>query len=291
MAGEAVGGQAGRRGPSAPRAALCYRRAMNPTTRKPHISPVFAAFGALVLLAAAAGCSQEGRTVQAVLPVQGVAWDATSATATTDTLGTTSVLATVKFKLQTTFANGCEARGGLELRTEGSTTEPLFVITPVARYTADEPCNVGLSGDTLQTLTVANLRLDSPRSSIADSIARFEVRGFGTPPIRFDVNVNVASSGDTVTTYVIEVEDKDTGGAAAGALVRVERLGTADVLSEGAADANGRYVFNVPCAGTAGSSADPYVVKVTHATRITILSVPLPHGALCKRREFVIVRV
>src|SRR5688572_15216202 len=183
---------------------------MNPTTRKPHNSSALAALGTLLLAAAATGCSQEGRTVQAVLPVQGVAWDATSATVTQNTLGDTiSVLATVKFKLQTTFANGCEARGGLELRTEGTTTEPLFVITPVARYTADEPCNIGLSGDTLQTLTVANLRLDSPRTTIADSIARFEVRGFGTPPIRFDVNVNVASSGDTTTTYVIEVEDKD----------------------------------------------------------------------------------
>lgn len=291
MAGGAVGGQVGRRRSSARRPPLCYRRRMTPTTRKPHNSSPFAAV-TLLLAVAAAGCSQEGRTVQAVLPVQGVAWDATSATVTQNTLGDTiSVLATVKFKLQTTFANGCEARGGLELRSEGPVDDPLFVITPVARYTADEPCNIGLSGDTLQTLTVANLRLDSPRTLVADSVARFEVRGFGTPPIRFDVNVNVASSGDTTTTYVIEVEDKDSGDAAAGALVRVERLGTADVLSEGTADANGRYLFDVPCAGTAGSSADPYVVKVTHATRITIMSVPLPHGALCKRREFVIVRV
>jgi hypothetical protein len=267
---------------------------MSPTTRKPHNSSASAAFTLLLagaLGAGAAGCSQEGRTVQAVLPVQGVAWDATDATVTTDTLGTISSLVDLKFKIQTTFANGCEARGGLELRTEGPAEAPLFVITPVSRYTADEPCNVGLSGDTLQTLTVSNVRLDTPRTAVADSIVRFEVRGFGAPPIRFDVDVDVASIGDTTTAYVIRVEDRDTGAPAAGALVRVERLGTPDVLSEGAADANGRYLFEVPCSGTAGSAADPYVVKVTHATRITIFSVPVPHAALCKRREFVIVRV
>lgn len=245
----------------------------------------------LVLGAAAAGCGQEGKTVQAVLPVQGLAYDATAATVTSNTLGDTlAVLANLKLKIQTTYANGCEARGGLELRTEGATTDPLFVITPLSRYTADEPCNIGLAGDTLQALTINGVRLNLPRTATVDSIARFEVRGFGAPPIRFNVNVGIASRGDTATGYFVKVEDKDTGAAIDGANVRVERYGTPDVLSEGLSSGGGHYAFNVACTDTVGTAADSYVVKVSWATRITILTV-VGHPSLCKRREQIIVRV
>ena len=247
------------------------------------------------LLGATAGCGQEGKTIQAVLPVQGLAYDAISATVTTDTLGNMTVGANLKLKIQTTYANGCEARGGLELRSEGTTDEPLYVITPLARYTADESCNIGLAGDTLQTLTINGLLLALPRRVLpgntvaTDSIVRFEVRGFGTPPIRFTVNTGIAAQ-DTATGYYVKVEDKDTGVAIDGANVRVERYGTPDVLAEGPSAGGGFFAFNVSCADTVGTAADSYVVKVSSSARITILTV-FGHPALCKRREQIIVRV
>ncbi|MEO6461947.1 MAG: hypothetical protein ABIP29_02640 [Candidatus Eisenbacteria bacterium] len=265
---------------------------MNPTPRDVQslFAPTLLALS-LVIGAAAAGCGQEGKTVQAVLPVQGLAYDATSATVTSNTLGDTlSVLANLKLKIQTTYANGCEARGGLELRTEGSTTDPLYVITPLSRYTADEPCNIGLAGDTLQVLTVNGVRLNLPRTATVDSIARFEVRGFGAPPIRFEVNVGIASRGDTATGYFVKVEDKDTGAAIDGANVRVERFGTPDVLGEGLTSGGGYYSFNVACTDSVGTADDSYVVKVSWAGRITILTV-FGHPSLCRRREQIIVRV
>ncbi len=281
-------------------ATLCYRRHMKLTTRDVQtlFAPSRLARAVALVLAigvAIAGCGQEGKTVQAVLPVQAVAYDATSATVTSVTDTVTSVttllaLVNLKLKLQTTYANGCEARGGLELRSEGSTSEPLYVITPVARYTADEPCNIGLAGDTLQTLTINSVSLALPRTTATDSIARFEVRGFGAPPIRFDVNVGIGSRGDSATGYFVKVEDKDTGAAIDGANVRVERYGTPDVLGEGTTSGGGRFAFNVACTDTVGTNADHYVVKVTWSGRITILTV-FGHPALCKRREHVVVRV
>ena len=253
----------------------------------------------LVALSAAlaTGCGQEGKTIETALPVQGLAYDAQNVVVASNTLGDTVVaIMNVKFKIQNVFTNGCEARGGLELRTEGSNEEPLFVITPVARYTADEDCNVGLSGDTLQTIAISGVRVgvpvirDGQGRVLTDSIARFEVRGLGNPPIRFDVNVNVASRGDTATGYYVLVQDRETTAPAAGAFVRVERYGTPDLLGEGTADANGRFAFNVACSDTAGANADPYVVKVTYNSRITILTVAIA-PALCKRREQIIVRV
>lgn len=281
-------------------AALCYRRRMTPTSHalrrrsdsaRSALAPLLALAALVGLGLGAAGCGQEGKTIQAVLPVSAVAYEATAAAVTASTLGDTlSATVNVKFKLLTTYANGCEARGGIEIKREGPDSSPLYVLTPLARYTADESCNIGAAGDTLQTITVNSMSLALPRTAVADSITRFEVRGFGTPPIRFDVNINVASYGDTTTGYYVWVEDKDTGARLDGANVRVERYGTPDVLGEGPTAGGGRFAFTVPCAGTAGSTADPYVVKVSYSGRIAVVRV-VQHPALCKRRETIIVRV
>lgn len=267
---------------------------MNRTTHGAQPIPRrFATAGALVLALAAAslaGCGQEGKTIQTDLPVLGVAYDATEVTATTDTTtGAVTAVANVKFKVLTTYANGCEARGGLELRRENPAGPALFVITPLARYTADEECNIGAAGDTLQTITVRGLSLRLPPSSSVDSVARFEVRGFGAPPIRFDLHFD-DTTNDTTTGFTVNVEDKDTGAPIDGANVRVERFGTPDVLSEGPTAGGGRYTFDVPCSGTAGSDQDRYVVKVSYAGRITIFRAA-EHPALCKRRETIFIRV
>jgi hypothetical protein len=254
----------------------------------------FATAGALVLalaVASLAGCGQEGKTIQTDLPVLGVAYDATVATVSTDTTsGAVTATANVKFKVLTTYANGCEARGGLELRRENPAAPFLYVITPLARYTADEECNIGAAGDTLQTITVRSLSLRLPPSGSVDSVARFEVRGFGAPPIRFDLHFDDVSNNDMTTGFYVNVEDKDTGAPIDGANVRVERFGTPDVLSEGPTAGGGRYAFDVPCAGTAGEDHDRYVVKVSYAGRITIFRAA-EHPALCKRREIIFVRV
>ena len=245
------------------------------------------------LAPAAAGCGQEGKTIQAVVPIEALAYDASTVTVTTNaTDTTTTVNFAVKVKIQTTYLNGCEARGGIELRAEGSTTSPTYVLTPVSRYTADESCNIGISGDTLQSITITNLAVTRKDYAIADTItiARFEARGFGTPPIVFAVNLGVASRADTTTTYRVRVEDETTGLPLDGANVRVERFGTPDVLSEGPSAGGGLYEFTVPCAGTSGTAADPYVVKVSYSGRITVLRVA-QFPALCKRREFIVVRV
>jgi hypothetical protein len=244
------------------------------------------------LVPAAVGCGQEGKTVQAVLPIDGLAYDASSVTVTsnaTDT--TTTVTFDVKVKLQTLYQNGCEARGGIELRAEGSTTAPTYVLTPLARYTADESCNIGIAGDTLQTITISNLSVTRKDYALSDTItiARFEARGFGQPAITFDIDLATASRADTTTLYSIRVEDETTGLPLDGAIVRVERYGTPDLLSEGST-VGGVYEFTIPCGGTAGTTADPYVVKVSYSGRIAVLRVA-EHPALCKRKERVVVRV
>jgi len=261
-------------------------------TTAPLLSLATAALAAL-----AVGCGQEGKSVETVLPVQGLAYDAPNVAIVSNTLGDTLVaIMNVKFKVQTTYANGCEARGGLQILTEGPEQAPLFVISPVSRYTADMDCNIGLAGDTLQTIQVNGVRVgipvirDNQGRAITDSVARFEVRGHNAPPIRFNVNLGLASRGDTATAYYVKVEDKDTASPLTGAIVRVERYGTPDVLGEGATGADGSFAFNVACSDTAGRTADPYVVKVSYASRITILTVNTA-PALCKRREQIIVRV
>jgi len=265
---------------------------MNSTARFPDVFRLaLAVVVALVLGSTLTGCSQEGKTVQDQLLVQAIAFDASKVTVGSNSIvGTDSALVDLVIKLQTVYANGCEARGGLELRSEGPLLEPLFVIVPAVRYTADEPCNVGLAGDTLQSITVRNLALDGWSATLIDSIVRFEVRGLGGPPFRFNVNASVASRGDTATVFYVLVEDKETAAPLAGAIVRAERSGTPEVFFEGPTGADGRAVFQVSCSGAAGDVAAPYLIKVSYAGRITIFAVQDP-PALCKRRETIIVRV
>ena len=100
----------------------------------------------------------------------------------------------------------------------------------------------------------------------------------------------ISTRADTTTLYSIRVEDEVTGLPLDGANVRVERYGTPDVLSEGTSAGGGLYEFTVSCGGAAGSTADPYVVKVSYSGRITVLRVSIA-PALCKRKELIVVRV
>jgi hypothetical protein len=263
-----------------------------------------ARLAALVLLAAAglAGCSQEGKTVQNALPVPGVAYDVTAYSETTvvddkvppvDTLRTT-VTMEVRLKLQTVYRNLCEARGGLELRVIDTGT-PLahnyvHVVTPLARYTADEECNVGASGDTLQTLTIRALIRSWYSFEATPVFARMQVAGENAPPIEFDIRQDLATPGADSTLYDIKVEDAASGLPIDGALVSVQQNGTPNILGEGITSGGGKFSFSVAYGIVPGSPGDPYIVTVSYAGRITKFRA-ISYPSLSKRREAIIVRV
>ncbi len=277
---------------------------MTPTARFPGVftrvrlaAPVLAAAAA----AALAGCSEEGRTIQNALPVPGIAYDVTRYTTRNDTIKVngiptdtlTTVVMDVRVKVQTVFHNGCEARGGLELRLEGLDTARVYVITPLARYTADEECNVGLSGDTLQTITIKDLIITRKLTVgiPADALfARMQVAGESGPPISFELRRDLATPGADSTTYDIKVEDATSGLALDGALVIVQQYGTPNILGEGTTSGGGKYLFAVAYGDSAGTSGDAYVVKVSYAGRITIFKA-IDFPSLSKRREAIVVRV
>lgn len=263
---------------------------------------------ALVLLAAAglAGCSQEGKTVQNTLPVQGIAYDVTAFRETTfvnDTVApidtfTTNVTMDVRIKVQTVYRNLCEARGGLELRqVDGGTPlnpEIIYIVTPLARYTADEECNVGAAGDTLQTITIRGLfKSDTGLLSTLPPgtvFARMQVVGEGAQPIEFDLRYDLATSGADSTLYDIRVEDATSGLPLDGALVTVQENGTPNIIGEGTTSGGGKFSFAVAYGGAAGDAGDPYIVKVSYAGRITVFRA-IDFPSLSKRREAIVVRV
>ena len=265
-----------------------------------------ARLAALALLAAAglAGCSQEGKTVQNALPVQGIAYDVTEYTTRNDTVynsdqtidyerSKTTVIMDVRLKLQTVYRNLCEARGGLELRKVGPEINPVYIVTPLARYTADEDCNVGASGDTLQTITIKDLRISAPLwYGVPDDtvLARMQVAGEAAPPIEFDVRHDLATPEADSTIYDIKVEDATTGLPIDGALVTVQQNGTPNILGEGTTSGGGKFSFSVAYGIIPGTPGDAYIVKVSYAGRITVFQA-IEFPSLSKRREAIVVRV
>jgi hypothetical protein len=289
---------------------------MTPTARFPDLfrpalpaRPVLRArFAALVLAAAAfaaavvlAGCSQEGKTVQNALPVPGIAYDVTKYTARNDTIIVngvatdtfTTVVMDVRLKVQTVYRNGCEARGGLELRLIGADTSRVYVVSPVARYTADEDCNVGASGDTLQTITLKDLTVVRKLTAGIPGdyvFARMQVEGADAPPFEFDIRHDLATPGSDSTLYDIEVEDATSGLPIDGALVTVQQHGTPNNIGDGVTSGGGKFQFSVAYGVLAGTPGDSYIVKVSYAGRITLFRA-IDFPSLSKRREAIVVRV
>src|SRR5229473_5842287 len=98
------------------------------------------ALAAAVLLA---GCSQEGKLIQTPLPVRGVAlsYDVVRRTSLTDTVSVDSAIVNVPFKILAHAANPCEAQHAvLELRRLGTPQLPVYDMSPLARYNADDKC-------------------------------------------------------------------------------------------------------------------------------------------------------
>jgi hypothetical protein len=228
------------------------------------------------------GCSQEGKTVQTQLPVQGVAYTAIFV----DTLPSDTILTmNVRFKVQTQYFNGCEARGGIEIHSE--TNPSLFVLTPLARYTVDEACNIGISGDTVQTLNVNAIIMKF--SPTPDPPLSFEVRGANAPPVEIQLSLDSAELLDS-TRWEVRVQDAATAAPLAGAIVRIEDASGPEVYGEGPADANGLYVLERGCTGVVGEEDIHYVVKVSYSGRTAVLRMG-SQPARCRRLESVFVRV
>ncbi len=249
-----------------------------------------------------AGCGKEGRGIESELAVDGVAYDVTDYTSRNDTIRNTSgvpidtittVVMSMKLKLQTPYYNGCEARGGLELRLEGTDTARVYVVDPIARYESDESCNIGISGDTLQTLDIVNMTITRKLTAGFPGdvlFARMRVEQLGGPPIEFDVRHDLATPGADSTLYDITVEDAATGTPLDNALVEVTEAGTPNVLGSGVTANGGKFSFSVEYGLLPGLPGDPYLVKVTYDGRIKILRV-VTDPSLSKRREAIIVRV
>jgi hypothetical protein len=251
---------------------------------------------ALALSWALAGCSQEGRTIQNEDIVQGVSYDVSERirTITSDTTGSdTTWVMDVVLKVQIAYRNRCEAeRSSLQLSLEGSTAEPLRVVTPIARYQADESCNVGASGDTVLTVVIQNVPV------VNAGYHSFAIRG--DIPVQIDLRADgtLATFPDSlnpVTTYLVRVEDVQTGAPLSGAIVRIERGDTFELLGETTTNASGDAVVTEnnggPCsAWLLPPESTPYLVKVSYSGRTMILNMD-EHPARCGAPEKVIVRV
>jgi hypothetical protein len=256
---------------------------------------VFGAVLALACAAAFAGCSQEGRTIQNPVVVQGIASDVSARTrsvvfdSTSMTSDTTWVM-DVNLKVQVSFRNRCEAeKTGLEIHLEGPTNLPVFVVTPIARYEADDACNIGATGDTVISLRVQTVSVTN------NGTVSFAIRGDIPTEIPFVVDKTLPAFVDSTTRYEVKVEDQATGAALSGAIVRIERADTTELIGETTTDANGKAVVSEDLVGACSSTSapplsTPYTLKVTYSGRTTILRMRT-QPARCGAVERAIVRV
>ena len=264
--------------------------------RAPHPGPapravsLLGLFAAIGIGCAIAGCSQEGRTIQSANLVQGVAWDVSQRDSSVSTTGDTTWTMDLVLKVQIGVRNGCDLeKSALQLSLEGPTNDPLFVVTPVTIYQADDRCNVGANGDTVLTVIVNNVLVVNQGSQT------FAVRG--DIPVQIDLQANAQTSafGDSTTTYIVRVEDKDTGAVLSGALVRIERADTSELIGETTTNASGVATIVEDLVGACSSSTDPplstpYTLKVTYSGRTMILRMR-SQPARCGVSERAVVRV
>ncbi len=246
-----------------------------------------------LLLAAAlglAGCSQEGRTIQSEDIVHGVAWDVSDRDTTVTLSGDTTWVMDLVLKVQIGIQNQCEAeRSSLTLQLEGPVSSPLFVVTPVARYQADDRCNVGAAGDTVLTLVVQNVTVVNAGNH------SFAIRGSIPVQIDFQVDATAAAYLDSTTRYEVRVEDKDTGAPLSGAIVLIERADTSELIGETTTNAQG-MAFVTEDLGSGCSDrfgpplSTPYTIKVSYSGRTMNLRMKA-HPARCGTPEKAIIRV
>ena len=238
--------------------------------------------------ALAAGCAQEGKLVDAPLPVNGVSYDLVFVR---DTTISTTVVTTmdVHFKISVHAANACEARHGfLELRSVGTSTAPTYILRPTARYNLGDACTaLGATPiDTVLTLTVSGVTLTDTE------IQPFQVETSNGPALQAPVDTLIHATTASTIRFQVRVEDRVGGAAVAGATVEIEQLGGGSPVSlgSGVSDANGLFALDTPSSGAAGAATLPYRVTVTSGPDSRVISMPA-FPARGQSRERIVVRL
>jgi hypothetical protein len=225
---------------------------------------------ALLLGLLAAGCAQEGKLIDVPLAVRGVAYDQVQIA---DTSTITRFFST-RFKIQVHGANTCEtSRVLLELSRVGPLTAPLYVIRPVARYNADDPCVNGgnVEGDTTMTLIVNAFGVPF------GGTIPFVVRNNEGPEFPVAVDTSMHVPVPATMRFRIRVEDRTTASAVVGATVALDSLsivgGGEGPIGSAITDALGLATFDVASSVPVGVNAFRYRVTVTSGTNTQVMPV------------------
>ena len=225
---------------------------------------------ALFLGLLAAGCAQEGRLIYAPLAVRSVAYDERSIADTS----TVAIFFTTRFKIQVHGANACEiSRVQLELSRVGPAAAPVYVIRPMARYNADDPCtNAGtVEGDTTITLTVNSVSVPN-----AGSIP-FLINNAEGPEFSILVDSTMHVPTPATIRFRVKVEDRGDASAVAGATVALDSLsivgGGVGPIGTATTDALGLATFDVSSTVPVGTDAFRYRVTVTNGTSTLVMPV------------------
>jgi len=242
---------------------------------------------ALTAAFALAGCAQEGKLIENHLPALGVAWNGTFLSRTGDSIFTVS--STVRFKIPVHAANPCEAlRSLIEIRAEGPVTNTSLIMTPLARYNADDACVAQGSTplDTTLTLAVVGVQV------VNSNVKQFRVETTNGPLIVANFDSTTHAPLPASARFQIRVEDRATGAVIPGATVQVDKMtaGVPSLLGSGTTDALGMFAFDTPCPDSVGTVSLPYRVTTTLGTRQSVLSMESA-GARCQMRENVVVRL
>jgi hypothetical protein len=228
--------------------------------------PLFAS----VLLAA--GCSQEGKLIDAPLAVRGVAYDQHE-----DSLTAFVRQYSARFKVQAHAANPCEKKHVLlELSNLGTLANPIFVIRPVARYNADDACvnEPAGSSDTTVTLTVVAFRL-APADPGSSPLFVNNAEG-----PKFAIVLDTTFHTPTLATvrFRVKVQGLATGDAIVGATVQLDSLavvggGAFPMGSPALTDTAGVATIDIPSSVPVGENAFRYQVTVTNGADVRVMQV------------------
>ena len=218
-----------------------------------------------------AGCSQEGKLIDVPLSVRGVAYDERSIADTS----TVAIFFTTRFKVQVHASNPCEAKHVLlELSRVGPTSNPIYVIRPVARYNADDACvnDPPGSSDTTVVLTINSVSVAN-----AGSIP-FIVDNVEGPDFPLAIDSTFHTPVASTMRFRVKVEGRATGSAIAGATVQLDSLsivggGVGPIGSPVVTDALGLAIIDVPSSVPVGEDAFRYQVTVTNGTDVHVMPV------------------
>jgi len=267
--------------------------------RAPRRPRLLALLAALVAVLALVGCSQEGKLVQAPLPVDAVA--VSFLPVNVGRLVSGPIInrsINVRFKIVTHVANACEAQHALlELRAFGSPATA-YQISPLARYNADDKCVqlVQAEGDTAYILDVNGVFFGKTDSATTTDAEHYQIviTTAGAPPITFALDSLVTDLTPNTAEFDVRVEDRTTGAVVPGVTVAIDQLGaggSATPLDSVLTGADGLATVTVPApADTAGAPNLPYRARVTLGPTLRVVSMAA-FPARFLRREKIVVRL